>query len=180
MQGRVISVSSSAGHSFSKNPTRQITLLRGLGVAGDTHCGEAVKHRSRVARDPTQPNLRQVHLIHSELFAELSGRGFPVQPGQLGENITTAGVDLLGLPVGAELHVGAEAVIRVTGLRNPCGQLDQFQPGLMAALLDRDANGTLARKAGIMGVVLVGGIVRSGDSIGIQLPARPHRALDRV
>jgi MOSC domain-containing protein YiiM len=139
-----------------------------------------VKHRSRVARDPSQPNLRQVHLIHAELHDELRAAGFDVVAGQMGENITTAGVDLLGLPTGTRLRLGDEAVVEVTGLRNPCAQLDGIQPGLMAATLDRDERGRLIRKAGVMGVVLAGGEVRAGDEIRVELPPQPHRPLEPV
>jgi MOSC domain-containing protein YiiM len=180
MFGTVTAVCASPAHSFSKKPVDRIALLAGLGVAGDAHCGETVKHRSRVAQDPTQPNLRQVHLIHSELFVELARMGFEVGPGDLGENITTTGIDLLGLPAAAELHIGNGAVIRVTGLRNPCTQLDRFQSGLMAAVLGRDSRGKLVRKAGIMGVVLAGGGVEAGDAIRVRLPSMPYRALERV
>jgi MOSC domain-containing protein YiiM len=144
------------------------------------HLGRTVQHRSRVAADPTQPNLRQVHLIQAELHDELRAAGFDVAAGQMGENVTTRGVDLLALPVGAKLRLGPEAVVEVTGLRNPCGQLDAFQPGLMAAVLDRDESGRLIRKAGIMSVVLVGGVVRPGDAVEVKLPPPPHRQLDRV
>jgi len=143
-----MAVSSHPRHAFSKPAQLSIRLRAGLGVDGDAHCGATVKHRSRVARDPTQPNLRQVHLIHAELFEELQARGYTVMPGDLGENITTRGIDLLALPTGTRLHIGREAVVEVTGLRNPCVQLDKFQQGLMAAVLDRDANGALVRKAG--------------------------------
>lgn len=177
---RVVAVSASPTHSFSKRPALFVTLREGFGVDGDAHGGPTVKHRSRVARDPTQPNLRQVHLIHSELFAELEAKGFAVEAGQLGENITTAGVDLLGLPVGTELALGQHAVVRLTGLRNPCAQIDGFRRGLMAAVLDRDAAGRLVRKTGVMSVVLAGGVVRPGDGIGIRLPAAPHRPLEPV
>ena len=180
MTGHVIAVSSSATHSFSKHGGASITLLAGLGVEGDAHCGATVKHRSRVAQDPAQPNLRQVHLIPSELFAELAGKGFAVGPGELGENVTTVGIDLLSLPAGTELHLGAEAVLRLTGLRNPCAQLDGLHAGLMAALLDRSPDGKVVRKAGVMGVVLAGGVVRPGDEIRVELPAGAHRELDRV
>ena len=180
MTPRVVAVSLSSTHEFSKSTAEQITLLAGLGVQGDTHSGVTVQHRSRVAQDPTQPNLRQVHLIHAELFDELAAKGFAVAAGQLGENITTAGLDLLGLPVDAELHIGNSAIVKITGLRNPCAQLDNFQPGLTAAVLDRAADGKLIRKAGIMGVVVTGGAVSAGDAIRINLPAEPHRALERV
>lgn len=180
MYGRVVSVSLSGSHSFSKGVAEQITLLEGLGVQGDAHCGVTVKHRSQVARDPSQPNLRQVHLIHAELFAELAAKDFAVTPGQLGENITTTGLNLLALPVDTELHVGATAIIRLTGLRSPCAQLDRLQPGLMAAVLDRASDGALIRKAGVMGIIIAGGTVRPGDAIRAALPAAPHQALDRV
>jgi MOSC domain-containing protein YiiM len=180
MKPHVVSVSLSGTHRFSKSAVAHISLLAGLGVQGDTHSGVTVQHRSRVAQDPTQANLRQVHLIHAELFDELAGKGFAVAAGQLGENITTVGLDLLALPVDSELHIGASAIVKITGLRNPCGQLDNFQPGLTAAVLDRAADGKLIRKAGIMGVVLAGGIVSPGDAIRINLPPEPHRALERV
>ncbi|WP_209305471.1 MOSC domain-containing protein [Blastococcus sp. CT_GayMR20] len=157
-----------------------IRLLAGLGVEGDAHAGRTVQHLSRVARDPTAPNLRQVHLIHAELHDELRARGFVVQPGDMGENVMTRGVDLLGLPTGARLRLGDDAVVEITGLRNPCVQLDRFQRGLMGAVLDRDADGKLIRKAGVMAVVLAGGDVRVGDAISLELPPRPHEPLDRV
>jgi MOSC domain-containing protein YiiM len=164
-----------------RKPTEpSIRLLAGLGVEGDAHAGATVKHRSRVKRDPTVPNLRQVHLIHAELHDELARAGFTLAPGQMGENITTRGVDLLGLPTGARLHLGATAVIEITGLRNPCAQLDGIQSGLMAATLDRDAHGGLIRKAGVMAVVHAGGEVRAGDPIRVELPPVPHRALQPV
>lgn len=178
--GSVTAVSRSGTHTMSKPNNGRITLLAGLGVEGDAHLGACVKHRSRVARDPSQPNLRQVHLIHAELHDELRENGFELEPGQMGENITTRGVDLLGLPVGAKLRLGADAVVEITGLRNPCAQLDGLQPGLMKATLDRDAEGNLVRKAGIMGVVLAGGDVRPGDRILVELPSPPHQALGPV
>lgn len=178
--GTVTAVSRSATYTMSKPNQDSIRLLAGLGVEGDAHMGETVKHRSRVARDPNQPNLRQVHLIHAELHDELEQAGFTVAAGQMGENITTRGVDLLGLPTGTRLHLGAAAVVEVTGLRNPCTQLDGIQPGLMAATLDRDEQGNLIRKAGIMGVVLAGGEVHPGDMIQVELPATPHQPLTPV
>ena len=176
----VVAVSLRAGHHFSKTPSLLIRLLRGLGVAGDAHMGETVKHRSRVRKDPTQPNLRQVHLMHAELFDELRLKEFVVQPGDLGENITTSGLDLLALPAGTRLHLGASAVVEITGLRNPCIQIDHFQKGLMAATLDRDADGNLIRKAGIMSIVIADGDVRPGDVIRVELPDMPHRPLQPV
>lgn len=181
MNAKVVSVSLKRSHEFSKSLASEIKLLVGQGVEGDAHCGETVKHRSRVKLDPTQPNLRQVHLLHAELFEELAAKGHAVSPGALGENIATSGIALLELPVGTELSLGdGGAVVRLTGLRNPCVQIDQFQSGLMSAVLDRTAEGELVRKAGVMSVVIRGGIVRPGDSISIALPAKPHVRLERV
>ena len=176
----VITVSGASGHRFSKPVLGSIRLLAGLGVEGDAHCGESVKHRSRVAVDPTQANLRQVHLLHAELLDELNAAGFDVAPGQMGENVLTRGLDLLALPVGARLLLGADALVEITGLRNPCAQIESFRPGLLAAVLGRDAQGRIVRRAGIMGIVLEGGEIRPGDAIGVTLPALPHRALERV
>jgi MOSC domain-containing protein YiiM len=180
MGGVVTAVSRSAGHTLVKPNETSIRLLVELGVEGDAHLGAMVKHRSRVARDPSQPNLRQVHLIHAELHDELKERGLAVSAGQMGENVTTRGVDLLGLPTGARLHLGEMAVVEVTGLRNPCAQLDRIQPGLMAATLERARDGSLVRKAGIMAVVLAGGDVRPGDPIRVELPPYPHRPMSPV
>ncbi|MET0132589.1 MAG: MOSC domain-containing protein [Kibdelosporangium sp.] len=180
MTGVVTAVSRSGEYTFSKPTAESITLLAGLGIDGDVHQGVTVKHRSRVRRNPTEPNLRQVHLIHSELHDELLAAGFVIEPGQIGENVTTRGIDLLGLPTGTRLHLGAEAVVEVTGLRNPCLQLDMFQRGLQKAVLDRDEAGKLVRKAGIMSVVRTGGEVRPGDEIRIELPAEPHTSLEPV
>jgi MOSC domain-containing protein YiiM len=180
MQGKVIAVSLSSSHSFSKPNQQSIKLLSGLGVEGDTHLGEKVQHRSRVAKDPNQPNLRQVHLIHAELHDELRKRGFAVSAGEMGENITTRGIDLLGLPTGTRLHLGTTAVVEVTGLRNPCYQLDDFQKGLMKAVLDKDEQGNLIRKAGVMGIVLIDGEVYVHDGIRVELPPEPHEALKPV
>ncbi len=176
----VTSVSLSGTHGFCKPTQPLIRLLAGLGVEGDAHMGATVRHRSRVARDPGQPNLRQVHLIHAELHDELRAAGFRVGPGDMGENITTRGIDLLALLRGAVLRFEEGARIEVTGLRNPCRQLDDFQAGLTAAVLDRSPEGRLIRKAGIMGVVLGGGVIRPGTAIEIELPPPPHLALDRV
>jgi MOSC domain-containing protein YiiM len=177
---RVTAVSVNTTHAFSKRRAQQITLLAGLGVEGDAHCGVTVKHRSRVARDPTQPNLRQVHLLHTELFEELAAKGFSVAPGALGENISTSGISLLSLPVDTELRLGESAVVRLTGLRNPCAQLNEFQTGLMAAVLDRTKDGALVRRAGVMSIVVCGGIVRPGDAVNVTLPVGPLRALEPV
>jgi MOSC domain-containing protein YiiM len=176
----VVSVSISEAHSFSKPRVAAIELIAGVGVRGDAHAGGTVKHRSLVRKDPSAPNLRQVHLVHRELFDELAAKGFVVGPGDIGENVVTEGVDLLRLPAGARLYLGEEAVVELTGLRNPCTQLDDFQPGLMAAVLDRAADGSLLRKSGVMSVVVVGGTVRPGDAIRVVLPAEPHQALAPV
>jgi MOSC domain-containing protein YiiM len=180
VSGVVVGVSRSPSHGVGKAPAERIRLLAGLGVEGDAHCGATVRHRSRVAKDPSQPNLRQVHLIHVELLDELRPRGFDLGPGEMGENVTTRGLDLLALPEGARLLVGGEAVLEVTGLRNPCAQLDGLRPGLRAAVLDRDASGRLLRKAGVMAVVVRGGDLRPGDPVRVELPPPPHRPLDRV
>jgi MOSC domain-containing protein YiiM len=180
MSAHVLAVSRDGAHRFSKPNALFIRLVAGLGVEGDAHAGATVRHRSRVARDPTQPNLRQVHLLQAELFEELARQGFRVAPGQIGENVTTEGLDLLALPQGTLLRLGEAALVRVTGLRNPCAQLDRFQPGLMAATLDRDAAGRLIRKAGIMAVVEQGGEVRPGDAIRVTLPEGPQRPLEPV
>jgi MOSC domain-containing protein YiiM len=176
----IIAVAQDDGHRFSKPLLPAIRLLAGLGVDGDAHCGETVKHRSRVAVDPTQPNLRQVHLIHAELLEKLAAGGFSLRPGDMGENVTTRGLDLLALPVGARLRLGSDALVEITGLRNPCVQIEAFRPGLLKAVLGHDVNGKLIRKAGVMAIVLEGGDVRSGDTIDVILPALPHRALERV
>jgi MOSC domain-containing protein YiiM len=178
--GCVVAVSLSSGHHFTKRVEQQIRLLTGLGVEGDAHSGVTVKHRSRVAKDPTQPNLRQVHLLHQELLDELNAAGFRLSPGSIGENILTKGIDLLRLPRGTRLHIGETAVVEVTGLRDPCKQLNLYRPGLMTAVLDRDENGKPIRKAGIMGTVCCAGAVCAGDSIVAELPAVPHEALERV
>src|SRR5215469_8064472 len=180
MAGLVTAVSRSAAHTLRKLNTDCIRLVTGLGVEGDAHSGVTVKHRSRLARLADAPNLRQVHLIHAELHDELSRKGIAVSAGQMGENITTRGVDLLGLPAGARLHLGKAAVVKVTGLRNPCAQLDRIQSGLMAATLERSAEGKLIRKAGIMAIVIVAGQVSPGDAIRIELPAQPHQPLAPV
>jgi len=180
MGGIVAAVSRSPWHTLAKPNEDSIRLVAGMGVEGDAHQGTTVKHRSRVARNPAEPNLRQVHLIHAELHDELRKAGFAVAPGQMGENITTSGVDLLGLAAGTRLHLGTSAIVEVTGLRNPCAQLDKIHQGLMAATLDRDEHGSLVRKAGIMGVVLSEGDVRPGDPIRVEPPPAPHRPLPVV
>ena len=171
----VVAVSAKAGHGVDKPNRPAIRLVAGEGVEGDAHRGATVKHRSRVARDPSQPNLRQVHLIAAELLEELTGRGFDVVPGRMGENVTTAGVDLLALPTGTRLRLGADAVVELTGLRNPCVQLEAIQPGLQGAVLDRADDGSLVRRAGVMAVVVSGGEVRPGDEVAVELPPDGNR-----
>jgi MOSC domain-containing protein YiiM len=180
MDAHVAAVNRSAAYTFTKPTVDGIELVAGLGVAGDVHAGTRVRHRSRVARDPSQPNLRQVHLIHGELLDELAAQGYAVAPGAMGENVTTRSIDLLGLSRGTQLRLGSDAVVEVTGLRNPCAQLDALVPGLMAAVLDRDENGALVRKAGIMGVVRQSGVVRAGDRIEVVAPLGPFVALAPV
>ena len=181
MHGVVVAVSRSATHSMAKANQDSIRLLAGLGVEGDAHAGVTVKHRSRVAIDPSQPNLRQVHVIHAELHEELSRSNFSIAPGEMGENITTRGIDLLALPTGARLRFGADAVVEVTGLRNPCGQLNGVAPGLMRAVLEHDEQGNvMRRKAGVCGIVVAGGEVRPGDDVRVELPEGSHRELEPV
>jgi MOSC domain-containing protein YiiM len=180
MSGIVTAVSRCAAHSFSKPNEGSIRLIAGLGVEGDAHLGTTVQHRSRIAKFGHLPNLRQVHLVHAELFDELRAAGYEILPGQIGENVTTLGVGLLGLPIGTRLYLGREAVVEATGLRNPCRQFNDYRQGLMQAMLDRDADGNLVRKAGIMAIVLTGGEVRTGDPIAIELPPAPHRRLEPV
>lgn len=178
--GVVVAVSRSDGYTFSKPQEPAIRLVAGLGVEGDVHAGELVRHRGRVKRDPTVPNLRQVHLMHDELHEQLRAEGFDVNAGQLGENVTTRGVDILGLPQGTLLHLGSEAVVEVTGLRNPCQQIEDFRTGLLKRVLRRSPDGGVVRLAGIMSVVRSGGDVRPGDPIRIELPVEPHAPLEPV
>lgn len=178
--GRVEAVHARDGHGVGKTTRAGIVLVEGVGVEGDAHAGRTVKHRSRVRRNPEEPNLRQVHLIHGELHDRLAGDGFPVGPGEMGENVTTGGIRLLDLPTGTLLRLGADAVVEVTGLRNPCTQLDGIHQGLMSAVLDRDDDGNLVRLAGIMAVVVRGGEVKPGDSVVAEPPAEPHHPLTPV
>lgn len=180
MNGIVVAVSLSPRHSFTKPNALTIRLIEGLGVEGDAHAGVTVKHRSRVAQDPTQPNLRQVHLIGEELLEELRAGGFNVFPGAMGENVTTRGIPLLDLPQGTHLRLGGTAVVEITGLRNPCRQLNTYQPRLMDAVLDRDEHGGLILRAGIMGIVRASGEISPGDRIEAVLPEGERRALKRV
>jgi MOSC domain-containing protein YiiM len=180
MKARVTAVSSSSSHSFSKSNQSSIMLIVGEGVEGDAHRGAKVQHLFVMRRNPDQPNLRQVHLMHSELHDELREAGFDVTAGQMGENVTTRGIDILRLPTGARLRIGESARIEITGLRNPCVQLDRFQPGLKLAVLDRDEQGELIRKSGVMSIVLAGGEIRPGDAIEVELPPEPHRPLKPV
>ena len=178
--GRVVAVHRSDGHTFSKRTEDSITLVAGLGVEGDAHQGARVKHRSRVARDPEQPNLRQVHLMPSEVLEEAVANGFTVGPGDLGENVTTEGLDLIRLPAGSSVRIGDEAVVALTGVRNPCVQIDAFAEGLQGLMLGREHDGSLLRRAGVMSVVVVGGEIRVGDPIEVRFPAGPHRRLGPV
>ena len=180
MTARVIAVCVSPRHGFSKAPQLSLRLVAGLGAEGDAHKGAAVKHRHQARKTPDAPNLRQVHLMHSELFGELQAQGFAVAPGDLGENITTCGVDLLGLPQGARLRLGDEAIVEVTGLRSPCVLIDRFQAGLKNALLGRDGEGRVLRKSGIMAIVIAGGEVRAGDALVVETPAGDPKPLEPV
>ena len=180
LRGSIVAVSRSETHSFAKPNRDAVRLVAGFGVEGDAHGGPTVKHRSRVARDPTTPNLRQVHLIHAELLDELAGSGFAVTPGELGENLTTRGIPLLDLPTGTRLRIGDEVVIELTGLRNPCVQIDRFQSGLLSKVARRSDTGEIVRRAGVMSVVLTSGLVRAGDEVVVELPPEPFRAMEPV
>ncbi|MGC5564867.1 MOSC domain-containing protein [Streptomyces sp. FR-108] len=180
MGGSVAAVSSNGAYSFSKPNRESVVLVAGLGVEGDVHAGATVKHRFRMRKDASQPNLRQVHLIHEELFDEVRAAGFEVAAGELGENVTTRGLDLLGLPAGTLLRLGDEAVVEVTGLRNPCAQIDTFQKGLMKQVVGRGEDGGPRFRSGIMSVVVAGGLVRPGDPVEVELPAGPHLPLEIV
>ena len=181
LEGTVIAVSTSPVHNFSKENQESVKLIKGLGIDGDAHKGEKTQHLYQVRNKPDQPNLRQVHLIHSELHAELEKEGFKILPGQMGENITTKGIDLLHLPVGTKLHLGPEAIVEVTGLRNPCYLLDKFKPHLKEACIGRDDEGKITeRKSGIMSGVLEGGIVKPNDVIRVELPPKPYVTMSVV
>tara|TARA_A100001391_G_scaffold153037_1_gene110816 strand:+ start:850 stop:1392 length:543 start_codon:yes stop_codon:yes gene_type:complete len=178
---RVLTVAASSGHGFSKTVRDRIDIVAGHGVAGDAHAGRTVKHRSRMRVDPNQPNLRQVHLIHAELLTELRERGFAVEPGDLGENILTIGIDVLALPRGTILTIlPSGARLEITGLRNPCAQIEAFRPGLLSAVLEKSREGSLVRKAGVMAIVLTSGAIGPGNTITVELPPLPHRALEPV
>lgn len=176
----IVALHVSPAHDFSKDRVDEVELVAGVGVYGDAHAGPLVRHRSRVAANPDQPNLRQAHLIGSELFAALANAGHDVLPGDLGENVTTLGIELHDLPVGSVLRLGETALIAITGLRNPCKQIEAFQPGLLKCVSYRDADGEWIRQAGVMGVVVLGGTVRIGDAIEMRLPPGPPRQLERV
>lgn len=171
MEQKVLSVGLSANHSFSKQPRDSIMILAGLGVEGDAHAGVNVQHLYLVRKNPHAPNLCQVHLLQAEVFDQLRGQGIQVEPGEMGENITTSGIDLLTLPLGTRLHLGANAIVEVTGLRTPCNQLNKLRPGLMKACMDREPDGSIVRKAGIMAIAVANGLVRANDSIRVELPA---------
>lgn len=177
---RILALARSDAYTFSKVREPALRLIAGEGVEGDIHCGQTVRHRSRVAADPTRPNLRQVHLIHSELLGELREKGFEVEPGALGENVTTRGLDLLALPAGTLLRLGPDARLEVTGLRNPCGQINGLHAGLLAMVRTRGDRGEVIRRAGVMAVVIEGGRIETGDTIGVMLPHEPHRPLECV
>lgn len=180
MTGKIIALARSGAHDFSKQCSENLLVIAGIGIEGDAHAGEKVQHHSRVAIDPAQPNLRQVHLLHSELLDELRSEGFEVEPGQLGENMTTRGIDLLGLPTGTVLRIGQSAQLEVTGLRNPCKQIEAFRPGLLARLARKRGDGTIERLAGVMAIAIEDGEVACGDTVAVQLPVLPHHPLEPV
>jgi MOSC domain-containing protein YiiM len=177
-EGSVVAVSIDGKHRFSKTPRLSVSLTKGHGIEGDAHYGPLVQHRCLARRAPTAANLRQVHLIPSELFDALRTRGFEVRPGNLGENITTLGLDLECLPLGTMLRLGASAIVRLTGLRTPCILIDRFEAGLK----DELRGGLLGPRfrAGVMAIVSDGGEVSPGDLIRAVLPAPPHVVLPRL
>ena len=177
MPYQVVAVHRNRTHSFSKFAVPSVELVAGHGVRDDAHYGVTVKHRSRVAKDPSQPNLRQVHLLHEELFAEVAEHGLQVLPGHMGENITTRGIKLLALSTGTRLKIGAHAIVEITGLRNPCSQIENFRPGLLSAVLGRATDGSLIRKAGVMAIVLEGGVVQTADTIEVMYEPSDFTAL---
>jgi len=179
-QGRVVAVCSSPRHGFRKQPQLSIRLLAGRGVEGDAHCGETVQHLYLKRRDPSQPNRTQVHLLPVELFADVSPAGYRIAPGDLGENITTEGIDLRMLPLGTLLRIGDEAVVELTGLRTPCTQIDRFQPGLMKLVIERNEMDKVFAKAGVMGIVMQAGDVAPGAAIRVELPTTPHEAMQMI
>ena len=178
--GKVLAVSASPEHGFTKMPRDTINLLAGLGVEGDAHAGATVQHLYRKRKDPSAPNLAQVHFLPVELFAEMAALGFTLAPGAMGENVLTEGLDLITLPTGTLFKIGADVLVEISGIRDPCKQIDALGQGLTKAMFARDAEGQVVRKAGIMGVVRVGGLVQSGDAIAVMLPAEPHRRLEVV
>jgi len=176
----VLAVARDAGHNFSKPVCDSINVVTGLGVEGDAHYGKLIQHLYRIKKEPNDPNLRQIHLIHRELHEELRAKGFDIAPGDMGENVTTQGIDLLGLPRGTVLKFGEEAAVEITGLRNPCYQLNDFREGLMKACLDKAEDGSVIFKSGIMGIILKDGTIKTGDQIRVELPDGPHTPLDLV
>ena len=178
---KVMAVSLAAQHGFAKQPQACIRLLAGEGVEGDAHRGTTVQHLYQVRRDPSKPNLCQVHLFAAEKLGELAAAGYPLGPGEIGENVLTCGVDLLALPRGTRVRLGAQAVVEITGLRTPCSQIDGYRTGLQKLLWGpRDAKGKRERRAGVMAVVVTGGEVLPGDPLVVELPLEPHQPLGPV
>jgi MOSC domain-containing protein YiiM len=176
----VAALAQSSHHGFSKQPVQSVTLVAGEGVAGDAHCGRTVRHRSRVRQDPYQPNLRQVHLLAAELLDELEAEGFRLATGDLGENVLTSGVNLLAMPRGTQLRFPMGTCLELTGLRNPCSQIEAFRPGLLGQVMRKTADGEIERRAGVMAIVLTGGAIAVGDPIEVILPRLPHVKLEVV
>ena len=180
-EGEVVAVSRALRHGFAKQPQPAIRLLAGEGVEGDAHRGTTVQHLYQVRRDPTQPNLCQVHLFAAEKLEELAAAGYVLGPGEMGENVLTRGVDLLRLPRHTRVRLGAQAVVEITGLRTPCSQIDGYRRGLQRLLWGpRDAKGRRERRAGVMAVVLTGGDVSPGDCLVLELPPKRHLPLKPV
>jgi len=179
LDGRVVGLARDGRNGFSKSAMDTICLIQGQGVEGDAHSGPFVRHRYLARRQPRLPNLRQVHLIPSELFEALRNAGYDLHPGDLGDNIATAGLDLETLPMGALLDLGSEACIELTGLRTPCVLIDRFRTGLKRQMVCSEPVAPRFR-CGVMSIVRTGGRLAVGDPIRVRLPPKPWTDLPAV
>jgi MOSC domain-containing protein YiiM len=175
-ESSVVAVHRKEEYGVFKEIQESVHLVKGFGVQGDAHMGTLVQHRYNKKQNPNQPNLRQVHLIQAELFDDLKELGLIVKPGEMGENITTRNIDIINLPLDTKLHLGDSAILQLTGLREPCGQLNTVQKGLKNAVLDESGKS----RVGVMSVVLRGGAVKADDLIRVELPSEPHQDLQPV
>lgn len=176
----VESVHRSESHDFTKATVEEVVLVAGVGIEGDAHAGATVQHVSRKKKDADRPNLRQVHLVSAELHEELVADGFDLDHGGFGENLVTRGIALGDLPVGTTLALGDDAIIVLTGLRDPCAQIDRHREGLRAAVAFDPGEGPKLFRDGAMAMVVRGGVVRTGDPIGVALPPEPHHPMRKV